>query len=75
VSFTRLRQLVTQVAVDEVINLQDVQVLIAEAASDRLVSPGEQLVLSAALEAHRGRFTEEAYRALKAFLGAVQKAR
>ena len=67
-SVGRIRQLLREAASDEVIGLHEVQALIDDATDDQVVTHGELLLLQAALQAHRARFTDEAYAALEGFL-------
>lgn len=67
-SVARIRKLLSEQPLDERITLEEVLALIDAAIDEGEVTAGEQLVLRAALEAHRERFDPDAYAALEAFL-------
>lgn len=67
-SVAKLRALLTQVAADQHISLDEVRSVIDLAAADRRVTVGERLWLEAALAEHRQRFSPDALTALTAFL-------
>jgi hypothetical protein len=68
-SVRRLHELLAQQALDGKITAEEVQKLIAETLREGQVTPGERLTLQAALEAHRDKFTLDAWKALVSFLG------
>jgi hypothetical protein len=67
-SVSKLRLLLNEVASDNQITLVEVQALIEAAIDEGQVTVGEAFLLDAALDAHQGQFTPDAYQALKSFL-------
>ena len=67
-SVARIKALLLEHAADDQIALAEVQELIDAATDEGVVTVGESFLLGAALDAHKARFTAEAYQALKHFL-------
>ena len=67
-SVARLHELLHHLPADGRITLGEVQALIDAATDEGKVTVGEVFVLQAALDAHREKFTPEAFQALKGFL-------
>lgn len=67
-SVAKLRELLRELGADDRLTLAEVQRLIEASKDDDQVTPGELFLLQAAMLAHAGQFTPDAYAALKAFL-------
>jgi hypothetical protein len=65
---SRIREMLRMLAADERITLKEVNALLEVAHDENQVTAGEIFFLEAALQAHEGQFTKDAYQALKKFL-------
>jgi len=72
-SVARIKALLLEHASDDRITLAEVQELIDAATDEGVVTVGESFLLNAALDAHKTRFTPDAYAALKHFLEGTGK--